>query len=131
MFTNRTGDLDAKRFWRWFANEADGCCNSLEALSRGEDDGDWLWEKVAHRIQRYDSSMSADIIRTLDGGCELRLSGGSDASTAALLAAAPRINGWRFAAASEPAARVPFKRAPQPSLDIAAFIQGRHEAYAS
>lgn len=63
--------------------------------------------------------------------CCLTLTG-ADAAVDAMLNVAPRIKGWRF---SPPApglslARIPFLRAPRPSLDVLASpLTGLHEAY--
>jgi hypothetical protein len=54
-------------------------------------------------------------------------------ANARLIAAAPRLAGWRFtprAVLTDPR-RVPFRLAPRPSLDLlGAPISARHEAYA-
>jgi hypothetical protein len=120
MFSKRgDGDFSPKRFWRWFAREARGIANVLEALSRGESDAEWALIGLNERIRRYDASLEADVVRTLDGRCQMIVSGGSDASVMGLLEAAPPIPGWTFATnlESQPTRRVPFRRAPRPSLD--------------
>jgi hypothetical protein len=120
MFSKRgDGDFSPKRFWRWFAREARGIANVLEALSRGEADAEWALIGLNERIRRYDASLEADVVRTLDGRCQMIVSGGSDESVMALLEAAPPIPGWTFATnlESQPTHRVPFRRAPSPSLD--------------
>jgi hypothetical protein len=120
MFSKRgDGDFSPKRFWRWFAREARGIANALEALSRGEADAEWALIGLNERIRRYDASLEADVIRTLDGRCQMIVSGGSDESVMALLEAAPSFAGWTFAThlESQPTRRVPFRRAPRPSLD--------------
>jgi hypothetical protein len=120
MFSKRgDGDFSPKRFWRWFAREARGIANVLEALSRGEADAEWALIGLNERIRRYDASLEADVVRTLDGRCQMIVSGGSDESVMALLEAAPPIPGWTFATnlESQPTRRVPFRRAPSPSLD--------------
>lgn len=120
MFSKRgEGDFSPKRFWRWFAREARGIANALEALSRGEADAEWALISLNERIRRYDVSLEADVVRTLDGRCQMIVSGGADESVMALLEAAPSLAGWTFAThlESQPMRRVPFRRAPRPSLD--------------
>ncbi|HEX5008231.1 MAG TPA: hypothetical protein VFV70_14035 [Hyphomonadaceae bacterium] len=120
MFSKRgDGDFSPKRFWRWFAREARGIANAIEALSRGEADAEWALIGLNERIRRYDASLEADVIRTLDGRCQMIVSGGSDDSVMALLEAAPTLPGWTFATQieSQPTRRVPFRLAPRPSLD--------------
>lgn len=120
MFSKRgEGDFSPKRLWRWFAREARGIANVLEALSRGEADAEWALIALNERIRRYDASLEADVVRTLDGHCQMIVSGGADESVMALLEAAPALPGWTFATQfeSQPTRRVPFRRAPRPSLD--------------
>ena len=120
MFSKREdGDFSPKRFWRWFAREAKGIANAIEALSRGEADAEWALIGLNERIRRYDASLEADVVRTLDGRCQMIVSGGTDESVMALLEAAPSLNGWTFAThlESQPTRRVPFRAAPRPSLD--------------
>ena len=120
MFGRRVGgDFNPRRFWSWFAQEAAGLANSIEALARGEADAEWALIGLNQRIRRYDPALEADVVRTLDGGCHMTVSGGAAASLSTLLAAAPAMSGWRFSprAALTDARRVPFKMAPRPSLD--------------
>jgi hypothetical protein len=119
MFSKREGDLSPKRFWRWFARESKGIANALEALSRGEADAEWALIGLNERARRYDASLEADVVRTLDGRCQMIVSGGTDESVMALLEAAPSLPGWTFAThiESQPTRRVPFRVAPRPSLD--------------
>ncbi len=133
MFGRRVGgDFNPRRFWSWFSHEAAGLANSIEALARGEADAEWALIGLNERIRRYDPNLEADVVRTLDGECHMTLSGGTTESLSALLSAAPVMNGWRFtprAVLADPR-RVPFKVAPQPSLDaMAAPIEARHDAY--
>lgn len=122
-FSPSKGDFNAKRFWTWFGAEANGLSNSLEALARGEADVETAFATLNDRMRRFDSTLEADLVRTLDGACELRLSGGRDGSIQLLLQAAPRRAGWRFAptAAHMDMRRVPFRLAPRPSLDALSF----------
>lgn len=130
MFGRRDNDHRARRFWNWFAGEACGLANGIEALTRGEADAEWLLIGLNQRIRRYDPRIEADLSRTLDGACLLTLSGADD-SAVALIGAAPELRGWRFAlrAAIADQRRVPFRLAPRPSLDAVSPIQARHEAY--
>lgn len=132
MFGRRDVETNPRRFWSWFASEAQGLTNALEALSRGEADGDWAFAGLNDRIARFDSTLSADVVRTLDGACHLTVSGAENA-VHALLDAAPAITGWRFSASAEVAdrRRVPFRLAPRPSLDkLNDPLSGLHEAWA-
>ncbi len=130
MFGRRGGDFNARRFWSWFAAEAQGLFNGMEALQRGESDAEWALIGLNERLKRYDARLTADLARGLDGACELTVTGEA-ASTAALLANAPPLRGWRFrngeVAALAP--RIPFRVAPRPAFD-ASRIEARHEAYA-
>lgn len=119
MFSKREGDFSPKRFWRWFARESKGIANAIEALSRGEADAEWALIGLNERVRRYDASLEADVIRTLDGRCQMIVSGGTDESVMALLEAAPSLTDWTFATQpeSQPTRRVPFRIAPRPSLD--------------
>jgi hypothetical protein len=133
MFGRRNGGFSPRRFWSWFAGEAQGICNALEALARGEADAEWAFIGLNERIHRYDLTLEADVVRTLDGRCQMIVSGGTRESVAALLAAARPIAGWTFVSRLEQAQphRVPFRPAPRPSLDtVAAPISARHDAYA-
>ena len=131
MFGRRDIDLNPRRFWSWFASEAHGVANALEALQRGEADAEWALVGLNERIRRFDSTLEADVVRTLDGHCHMTISG-SDASVEALLAVAPRLAGWQFSprAGLADTRRVPFRTAPRPSLDLLGGISARHEAYA-
>jgi hypothetical protein len=119
MFSKREGDFSPKRFWRWFARESRGIANAIEALARGEADAEWALIGLNERIRRYDASLEADVIRTLDGRCQMIVTGGTDDSVMPLLEAAPSLPGWTFAThlESQPTRRVPFRVAPRPSLD--------------
>jgi hypothetical protein len=132
MFQRRQGDLNPRRFWSWFAGEAHGLANVIEALMRGESDADWVLAGLNRRIGRYLLGLEADLSRTIDGECLMTISGANQPAIAALIAAAPAMRGWRFAprASQADTPRVPFRLAPRPSLDIASQISGRHEAYA-
>jgi hypothetical protein len=141
MFGRRDGDNNPRRFWSWFAGEAQGLANGIEALARGESDAEWLLIGLNQRIHRYNPRLEADLSRTLDGRCLLTLSGADDIAVdraiAALVDAAPALRGWRIAprAAIAEQRRVPFRLAPRPSLDAPlpdglSPIQARHEAYA-
>ncbi len=132
MFGRRDGDHNPRRFWSWFSSEAQGLANGIEALTRGETDAEWLLIGLNQRIQRYSARLEADLSRTLDGACLLTISGPDEKAIAALIEAAPALRGWRIAprAAIADQRRVPFRLAPQPSLDILSPIQARHEAYA-
>jgi hypothetical protein len=120
MFGKRgDGDFSPKRFWRWFAREARGITNAIEALARGEADAEWALIGLSERIRRYDASLGADVVRTLDGHCQMIITGGTDDSVTTLLEAAPTLAGWTFVTnfESQPLRRVPFRTAPRPSLD--------------
>src|SRR5689334_23535397 len=64
MFGRRDGDFNARRFWSWFASEAPGLANSIEALARGEDDAEWALIGLNERIRRYDPALEADVVRS-------------------------------------------------------------------
>src|SRR5579871_1062995 len=132
MFQRRHGEYNPRRFWTWFVSEAQGLANGIEALMRGESDAEWLLIGLNQRIQRYQPGLEADLRRTLDGDCLLTISGSERGAIEALISAAPALRGWRFAAHAEGGdpRRVPFRLAPQPSLDVASLIKARHEAYA-
>ena len=132
MFGKRDFDSKPKRFWTWFAAEAEGISNAVEALSRGEADAEWALSALNARIKRVDSTLEADVVRTLDGQCCLTITG-AEAAVEAVLEFAPRLRGWQFlppvVGVAHP--RIPFLRAPRPSLDVLpAPIMGRYEAYA-
>ena len=133
MFGRHNVELSPRRFWNWFAAEAAGVRNALEALQRGEADAEWAIIGLNERIRRYDASLEADIVRTLDGSCQMILSGGTADTLSTLLDAAPALHGWKFVIRFDQAEtrRVPFRVAPRPSMDkLAAPISARHEAYA-
>lgn len=131
MFGRRDIDLNPRRFWSWFASEAQGVANALEALQRGEADAEWALAGLNGRIRRFDSTLEADVVRGLDGHCHMTISG-ADAAVDALLNVAPELPGWRFSPRNALAdtRRVPFRAAPRPSMDVLGAISGRHEAYA-
>lgn len=131
MFGQRSFDSTPKRFWTWFSAEAQGIANALEALSRGEADAEWALAGLNARIQRVDSTLEADVVRGLDGVCCLTISG-KDAAVDALMEAAPRLRGWHVAprVTGQSRPRIPFLRAPRPSLDVLTSpLTGLHEAY--
>lgn len=132
MFGRRDKETGPRRFWNWFAGEAQGYTNALEALARGEADADWVIADLNQRLARIDATLEADVVRTLDGACCLTLSG-ADAVVHTLLDAAPALAGWRFSARGETAdrPRIPFRLAPRPSLDsLTQPLSGHHEAWA-
>jgi hypothetical protein len=120
MFGPRRGDFNPRRFWSWFASEAAGLSNAIEALTRGEAEAEWALIGLNERIRRYDPSLEADVVCTLDGWRLMTISGGSAESVSKLLSAAPAARGWRFAphAHQSDPRRVPFRLAPRPSLDL-------------
>lgn len=131
MFGRRHIDFTPSHFWGWFAREAHGLANALEALARGEADADASLAILNAQIRRVDALLEADLVRDLDGHCHLTMSG-PEAALAALLATAPRLAGWRVSAreATADARRIPFRLAPRPSLDrLGDVITGRYEAY--
>lgn len=120
MFVRRDGDFNPRRFWSWFASEAAGLSNAIEALARGEAEAEWALIGLNERIRRYDRSLEADVVLTLDGWRLMTISGGADESVSVLLASAPVMSGWRFSpngTLTDPR-RVPFRLAPRPSLDV-------------
>lgn len=132
MFGRREEDTAPRRFWSWFASEAQGFTNALEALSRGEADADWALADINQRLARIDATLEADVSRTLDGECHFTLTG-ADATAHALVDTAPALRGWRFSVGRDAAdrRRVPFRLAPRPSLDaLAQPLSGLHEAWA-
>ena len=132
MFGRGAIELNPRRFWSWFASEAQGIANALEALQRGEADAEWAIIGLNERIRRFDNTLEADVVLTLDGQCHMTILG-EPHSVALLLDAAPRLAGWQFTprAASMDPRRVPFRTAPRPSLDLlGSRISARHEAYA-
>jgi hypothetical protein len=133
MFGRREGDLNPRRFWSWFSSEAQGLANAIEALARGESDAEWALIGLNERIQRYHPHLEADVVRTLDGKHQMVVSGGTDEIVSTLLRASPAMTGWSFVARTTEtnARRVPFRLAPQPSMDaVASPISAHHEAYA-
>jgi hypothetical protein len=132
MFGRGSVELNPRKFWSWFASEAQGISNALEALQRGEADAEWAIIGLNERIRRFDSTLEADVVLTLEGQCHMTILG-EPRSVSVLLESAPRLDGWRFtprAALADPR-RVPFRTAPSPSLDLlGAPISARHEAYA-
>lgn len=131
MFGRRDFDSSPKRFWAWFSAEAQGIANVLEALSRGEADAEWALATLNTRIKRVDFTLEADVVRSLDGMCCLTLTG-SDAAVDGLIETAPRLRGWRISPPVPETSRVriPFLRAPRPSLDVLASpLTALHEAY--
>jgi len=132
MFGKRDVEMNPRRFWAWFATEAQGIANALEALARGEADADWALESLNTRIRRFHASLEADVVRALDGQCHLTLSG-EDEAVQAMLSAAPVLAGWRITPADRLAdrRRIPFRLAPRPSPDtLAQPLSGLYEAYA-
>ena len=106
MFGKRDFDSNPKRFWTWFSAEAQGIANALEALSRGEADAEWAIAGLNARIKRVDSTLEADVVRSLDGQCCLTITG-AEAAVEAVLNSAPRLRGWQILPplAPAPAAR--------------------------
>lgn len=132
MFGRGAVELNPRRFWSWFASEASGIANALEALQRGEADAEWAIIGLNERIRRFDGTLEADVVLTLDGHCHMTILG-EPQSVSVLLEAAPELSGWRFSprAALTDLRRVPFRTTPRPSLDLlGAPISARHEAYA-
>lgn len=127
---SRRGDFNARRFWVWFAAEANGLRNGLEALARGEADAGLFLAQLNARIRRFDARMEADLDRAIDGTCELHLIGATDNALAVLREAEPTLPGWRIVATAPAAVRVAYRMAPRPSLDLGLRIEARHEAYA-
>ena len=123
MFGRGAIELNPRKFWSWFASESQGIANALEALQRGEADAEWAIIGLNERIRRFDNTLEADVVRTLDGQCHMTILG-EPQSVAVLLDAAPRLRGWQFR-------RVPFRTAPRPSMDsLGSRISALHEAYA-
>ena len=132
MFGRGSVELNPRKFWSWFASEAQGISNALEALQRGEADAEWAIIGLNERIRRFYNTLEADVVLMLDGQCHMTILG-EPRSVSVLLEAAPRLAGWRFtprAALADPR-RVPFRTAPRPSLDsLGTPISALHEAYA-
>ena len=132
MFGRGSVELNPRKFWSWFASEAQGISNALEALQRGEADAEWAIIGLNERIRRFDNTLEADVVLTLDGQCHKTIQGEPPAGSVQR-EAAPRLAGWRFtprAALADPR-RVPFRTAPRPSLDLLGTpISALHEAYA-
>ncbi len=132
MFGRGSVELNPRKFWTWFASESYGIANALKALQRGEADADWAIDAINERIRRFDATLEADIVLTIDGACQMTILG-EPQSVALLLDAAPRLSGWVFShrAALVDVRRVPFRTTPRPSLDLLGGpISGVHEAYA-
>lgn len=133
MFSRKDSDANSRRFWAWFQGEAHGLSNALEALVRGEADAEWALDRLNQRIRRFDATLEADLILTLDGVCQMTVSG-QEHALHALLDNAPAVKGWRFATGHAETAdrrRIPFRLTPRPSLDLLNQpLSGRHEAYA-
>jgi hypothetical protein len=132
MFSRRFGDHNPRRFWSWFASEAQGLANAIEALARGEAEAEWALIGLNERIHRYDPTLEADVIRDLDGRCRMAITGETESSIEVLLTTAPAIRNWTFVSGrpAADASRVPYRAAPRPSAD-ASPISARYEAYAS
>ena len=75
MFGRGAVELNPRKFWSWFASEAQGIANALEALQRGESDAEWAIIGLNERIRRFDNTLEADVVRTLDGQCHLTILG--------------------------------------------------------
>jgi hypothetical protein len=131
MFERRAGDRNARKFWSWFSARSQCLANGLEALSRGEADASGLIKELNVRIRRFDPGLEADIMRTVDGGHQLLVSGPSRLSGIQLTEQAPTIRGWRItlSEADEWPARIPFKQAPRASMDRLYGVEARYEAY--
>lgn len=132
MFGRGSVELNPRKFWSWFASEAQGISNALEALQRGEADADWAIDAINKRIRRFDATLEADVVLTLEGQCQMTILG-QPQSVGLLLDAAPRLSGWRFSHSSalSDTRRVPFRATPAPSMDqMGARISALHEAYA-
>ena len=133
MFARKNSDADRRRFWSWFQAESQGLSNALEALVRGEADAEWALDRLNQRIRRFDASLEADLVLSLDGVCHMTISG-QETALHTLLAGAPVFSGWRFSTGHAENAdhrRIPFRLAPRPSLDLLAQpLSGHHEAYA-
>ena len=67
MFGRGSVELNPRKFWSWFAAERHGIVNALEALQRGEADADWAINAINERIRRFDATLEADVVLTLDG----------------------------------------------------------------
>ncbi len=133
MFLRRNLHADSRRFWSWFQAESQGLSNALEALVRGEADAEWALDRLNQRIRRFDATLEADLVLSLDGVCHMTVSG-QEAGIHALLSSVPAIRGWRFSAGHAEQAdrrRIPFRLAPRPSLDLLSQpLSAHHEAYA-
>jgi hypothetical protein len=133
MFSRKDSDANSRRFWSWFQAEAQGLSNALEALVRGESDAEWALDRLNQRVRRFDATLEADLILTLDGVCQMTISG-QEHAIHALLDNAPAVRGWRFSTGQAGLAdrrRIPFRLAPRPSLDLLNQpLSGHHEAYA-
>ena len=81
MFARKNSDADRRRFWSWFQAESQGLSNALEALVRGEADAEWALDRLNQRIRRFDASLEADLVLSLDGVCHMTISGLEPAPT--------------------------------------------------
>ena len=74
MFGRGTVELNPRKFWSWFASEAQGIANALEALQRGEADAEWAILAINARIRRFNASLTGVF---LQAGSFARVSRGS------------------------------------------------------
>lgn len=86
--------LGAYGFWGWFAREAGGYRNALEALSRGEADAYSEMERLNRRVRRIHSGMRATVALGADGDCRLTFSG-RERNIAQVLKSARNLPGWQ------------------------------------
>lgn len=85
----------AQNFWGWFAREADGYRNAIEALTRGEADATSELDRLDRRVKRIHGGMRVAVSRAADGGCQLTFSGREDTLTH-VLKAARNLPGWQI-----------------------------------
>jgi hypothetical protein len=90
--TIRSG-VNAHRFWGWFAGEAAGYRNALEALRRGEADGAATFNRLDRRVSRIGDRIQAVVDIAPDGGCRIVFSG-REQDVRRVLKAARRVPGW-------------------------------------